>query len=198
MKPYYKTDNCALYQCDNLDLMKLLPDNYIDLIYCDPPFSTGKIFKMRDNEFAFYDKYLLTELIEFLLPRIIEIKRILKESGSFYLHGDFRFIPYIRIECDKIFNITNLRNEIAWCYGAGGSKNKIWATKHDNILFYTKSNEYTWNQLFDEKTKSKIKDYWNIKSIADKSGYLKLKDDTENFLYPTQKPKELLQRITKM
>jgi hypothetical protein len=45
MRPYYKTSKCALYQCDNLELMKSLPNNYIDLIYCDILYGTGRSFK---------------------------------------------------------------------------------------------------------------------------------------------------------
>ena len=121
--------------------------------------------------------------------------RILKDTGSIYLQMDTRINHWLRCILDDFFGYDNFLNEIIWCYGAGGSSNKKpFATKHDVILCYTKK-EVKFNQLFDEKTGSKLKDYWLIKSIADKSGYLKC--DDEEYLYFSQKPKALIERIIK-
>lgn len=193
-RPYYKTKKCVLYQRDNLELLKSLPDNYVDLVYIDPPFSVGKDFKTTKGEFAFSDKFTLEELIGYLIPRIKEMHRILKNTGSFYLHGDCRFIPYLRIECDKIFGIDNFRNEIIWKYGLGGSSNKQFAKKHDTILFYSKSKKYTFNLQFEDATSNRMKgkqkkmiDVWDIPNINNMA--------KERLDYPTQKPIELLHNI---
>ena len=75
-----------VYLGDNLSYLQVMEDESVDLIYCDPPFGTGKIYT-NEGEFVFSDKNSLVELIEFLLPRIKECFRILKPTGSFWLHG---------------------------------------------------------------------------------------------------------------
>lgn len=205
-----------VYCMDNLELLKLLPDNYIDVCYIDPPFSTGKIFKTKDGIIAYEDKYSLNELIEMLKPRILEIKRVLKTTGSFYIHGDSRFIAYIKIICDDIFGINNFKNEIIWSYDRWTNSVKKFTSCHDTILFYSKSDDYIFNyqyEPFSEKSKHKgsrnsklhnnkleqqytndkrlkyMKDVWNISILNSQA--------KERNGYPTQKPKELIGRILK-
>jgi len=175
---------------DNLDLMAEIKDNTVDLIYCDILYGTGRKFK------DYQDLKPKREIIEaHYIPRIKEMHRILKDTGSVYLQMDTRINHWMRCILDDVFGYDKFLNEISWCYGAGGSSNKKpFATKHDVILCYTKK-QVKFNQLFDEKTGSKLKDYWLIKSIADKSGYLKC--DDEEYLYNTQKPKALIERIIK-
>ena len=81
IKPYFKTENLEIYQCDNLELLQELPDNYIDLIYCDILYNTGR-------KFADYDDNLGSplEAVEWYKPRLINMKRILKRTGSIYIH----------------------------------------------------------------------------------------------------------------
>ena len=74
-----------VYQMDNLELMKQLPDNYIDLIYCDILYNTGRKFRDFDDDLG-----TTQQAIEWYRPRIIEMKRILKDTGQIYLHMDFR------------------------------------------------------------------------------------------------------------
>lgn len=217
METYYENDNTKLYNCDNYELLKSLPDNYIDLIYIDPPFSAGKTFKTKGGEFAFEDKFTLDELITYLVPRIKEIHRVLKDTGSFYIHGDYRYIPYIRIECDKIFGTSNFRNEIVWCYNGASNDKKGFISKHDTILRYSRSKTFTFNA-------DDIRVPYNKETIArynrNSCGYALTNKDEEvlNHLgkipedwwqiciirnqpektgYPTQKPKELIERIIK-
>ena len=185
-----------VYCDDNLNILKQISNNFIDVIYIDPPFSTGRIFKTTDGEVAYEDKYTLQELLDILEPRIVEIHRVLKESGMFYIHGDYRFIPYVRVMCDKIFGINNFRNEIIWKYGLGGSGNRQFSKKHDTILFYSKTDNYVFNLLYEEATSNKMKgqlkkmtDVWDIPNINNMA--------KERTGYPTQKPIELLERILK-
>lgn len=210
----------TIYNIDNLELLKGIPDGFIDLVYIDPPFSTGRTFKTKDNEIAYEDKYTLQELLDILKPRIQEIHRILKGTGSFYIHGDYRFIPYVRVMCDEIFGIQNFRREIIWNYGLGNANCKTdILEKHDTILKYSKTNIYVFNLIRGEVTpqmKAKychedeqgkymisygkkyylkggkpIEDVWSdIPTISATSG--------ERIGYPTQKPKALLERILKM
>ena len=133
MKPYYKTDNCALYQCNNIDLLKSLPDNYINLIYCDILYNTGRKFKDYDDKLG-----TPQEAIKWYEPRLIEMRRILKDIGNIYIHCDYHLVHYMKIKMDEIFDIKNFQNEIIWSYGAGGTSKNSFSRKHDTILLYSK------------------------------------------------------------
>ena len=105
--------------CDNLELMEEIQDNTIDLIYCDILYGTGK------NFMDYKDLYPMREIIEsHYIPRIKEMHRILKETGSIYLQMDSRISHWVRCILDDVFTYGNFRNELIWCYNTGGkSKN---------------------------------------------------------------------------
>jgi DNA modification methylase len=104
---------------DNLELMKCLPDNYIDLIYCDILYNTGKKFKNYDDNLGSCEK-----AIDWYEPRIKEMYRILKNTGTIYIQCDWHLNKYIGILLDKIFGIKNFRNEIIWHYNRWTSNSK--------------------------------------------------------------------------
>lgn len=205
MIPYYKTDNCSLYQCDNLELMKILPDNYIDLIYCDILYNTGRKFKDYNDNLG-----TPQQAIEWYEPRLFEMRRILKENGSIYIHADFRLIHYMKVKMDEIFGFDYFINEIIWHYDQGARSKSMFGRKHDNILYYSKSRKYTFNvnnilepfssgmtrwryqkggQINKEMPKGKVpSDVWNINFNTMSS---------ERLGYDTQKPKQLLEKIIK-
>lgn len=120
--------------------------------------------------------------------------RILKETGSIYLHMDTRLVHYLKVEMDNIFGEKNFVNEIIWEYGLGGSGNRTFAKKHDNILFYAKTNRYTFNLQYEPATSQRLKgqmkkmiDVWDIPTINNMA--------KERVGYNTQKPQELLERV---
>lgn len=198
-------------------MLKQLPDNYIDLIYCDILYNTGKKFKD-------YDDILGTpqEAVEWYKPRLLEMQRVLKQTGSIYLHMDFRLVHYLKIEMDNIFGIKNFANEIIWCYRSQGFNKNKWSQKHDNILFYTKSNNWIFNtEDVREKeiaestmkrwhkeiaeynaipTKKNGKTYWNSPYSLPRDWWdinALPQAHSECTGYDTQKPKTLLERIIK-
>ena len=180
-----------LYCMDNLELLKSLPSESIDLIYCDILYNTGKKFKDYDDNLG-----TPQQAIEWYEPRLIEMKRVLKNTGSIYLQCDYRLVHYLKIEMDTIFGMNNFINEIIWKYGLGGSGNREFAKKHDNILFYSKSKEYVFNLQYETATSNKMKgclkkmtSVWDIPNINNMA--------KERTGYNTQKPKELLERIIK-
>ena len=149
---------------DNLDVLKTIPSESVDLIYIDPPFNTGKvqartqIKTVRDEEsgdrtgFAgrryrtikvgskgFADAF--DDFLEFLEPRIIEGHRILRANGSFFLHIDYREVHYCKVLLDGIFGRASFLNEIIWAYDYGARSKVKWPAKHDNILWYAKNPE---------------------------------------------------------
>ena len=130
----------------------------------------------------------------FMAIRLIEMRRILKDDGSIYVHCDPTSSHYLKQLMDAIFGVANFRNEIIWTYGLGGSSPKRFSRKHDVILFYTKSERYTFNKPQTPATSQKLKgrmkgatDVWNIPSLNNMA--------KERTGYPTQKPVALYERI---
>ena len=192
--------------CDNLELMAEIKDNTIDLIYCDILYGTGRKFKDYQDL-----KPIRSEIESHYIPRIKEMHRILKTSGSIYLQMDTRINHWMRCIMDDMFGYENFRNEIAWCYLSGGISKKDFPKKHDVILWYSKTNDYTYNKqtkpysdktiergltkckgdykLFDEGTS--VVDWWqDITPLLSPTCY-------ERVGYDTQKPKALIERLIK-
>lgn len=152
-----------VYCMDNLELLKQLPNKCIDLIYCDILYNTGKKFKDYDDNLG-----TPKQAIEWYRPRLVEMKRVLKCTGSILLQMDYRLHPYIRIEMDNIFGMDNLINDLIWKYSGGGVPRDRFAPKHDNILFYSKGNTHTFNVdklrvEYSESTKQRFKGIINNK-----------------------------------
>ncbi|MFH1422998.1 MAG: site-specific DNA-methyltransferase [Planctomycetota bacterium] len=143
---------------------------------------------------------------------LCELHRILKPTGSIYLHCDYHSNTYLKIILDSLFGNFNFRNEIVWHYTGGGRSKKYYSRKYDSIFFYTKSDEYTFN-IEAIRTPYKPTSGYAKNGIKSKSGkkYLPnpagtLLDDVweipivnpmshERVSYPTQKPQLLLERI---
>ena len=179
------------YCMDNLELMKQIPDSYIDLIYCDILYGTGR--KFDDFQDLKPDRQIIED---FYIPRMKEMHRILKNTGSIYLQMDYRISHWIRVIMDNIFGYENFKNEIIWKYGLGGSGNREFAKKHDNILFYTKSKDYIFILQYEHATSNAMKgkmkkmtDIWDVPALNNMA--------KERVGYDTQKPKALLERIIK-
>ena len=81
----------------------------------------------------------------YMAIRLMEMQRILKNTGSLYLHCDPTMSHYLKLLLDIIFKEENFRNEIIWCYSGGGRSKRDFANKHDIILRYSKSNDYIFN-----------------------------------------------------
>ena len=126
--------------------------------------------------------------------RVIEMRRVLKPTGSLYLHCDPTASHYIKALLDGVFGHRNFRNEIVWEYGLGGSSPKLYSKKHDTLFFYTKTKNYHFDKPQIEATSVRMKgqkkgatDVWSIPSINNMA--------KERTGYPTQKPVALYKRI---
>lgn len=143
--------------------------------------------------------------------RLIEMKRVLADDGSIYLHIDHTAHAYAKALMDAIFEQQYFRNEIVWCYKSGGaSPSKYFSRKHDTILWYSKGKSYCFNPQQEKSynrdfkpyrfagvteyqdevgwyTMVGMKDYWQIDMVGRSSG--------ERYNYPTQKPLALYERI---
>jgi len=146
---------------DNLTAMRSMPDESFQLVYMDPPFNTGRRQERQqtttvrsdtgartgfpgqsydtvkgtlygyDDEFADY--------WEFLEPRLIEAHRLLRDSGTLYVHLDYREAHYAKVALDALFGRASFLNEIIWAYDYGAKSTRRWPTKHDTILVYVKN-----------------------------------------------------------
>ena len=155
----------------------------------------------------------------YMAIRLIEMRRILKDTGSVYFHCDSTMSHYIKIMMDTIFGEDNFRNEIIWCYRGAGYPKKDFGKRHDIVLRYSKTNNYYINidavrENYAETTKQRFKhyignirkgkdfgiqqlnplgkhpdDWWEIQPVAPSA--------KERKGYPTQKPLKLLERIIK-
>ena len=137
---------------DCLHVMRQIPSATIDLIYIDPPFFSGRNYNILwgdNNELRSFtdiweggmDGYLI-----WLNARLFEMKRLLKPTGSIYVHCDWHASHYIKVEMDKIFGHGNFRNEIVWKRTAAHANARRSGSIHDIVFFYSKSGEYKWNE----------------------------------------------------
>jgi site-specific DNA-methyltransferase (adenine-specific) len=116
---------------DNVELLKNLKSEIIDMIYLDPPYNTGRNFHYFEDKFADFPK--------FMEERITECHRVLKKDGNIIIHVEPRISHHIRVICDKIFGDNNFQNEIVW-HSGGNAKNKYQLGRnHDTIIVYSKS-----------------------------------------------------------
>jgi len=260
-----------LYFGDNLDILKdKISGDFVDLIYLDPPFKsgkdyniifqpeasnnikgataqidtfrdtwkwgeeaeknyqgliTGKITKEKTGQKlidlmksmrSYLKECSMMAYLSMMAPRLLEMRRILKNTGSIYLHCDATASHYLKLLMDAVFGVENFRNEIVWHYRTGNISKYQFQRKHDIILFYSKSKQLTFNpievkeyysQLYgpnfkpsfegrkqneDEKgvyRMSLVDDVWDISAVFTLS--------KEHMPYPTQKPEALLERIIK-
>ncbi len=79
-----------------------------------------------------------------MAPRLVEMRRILKDTGSIYLHCDQTASHYLKVLMDAVFGARNFRNEIIWCYSTSGRGKREFSKKHDTILFYSNGDDYYW------------------------------------------------------
>lgn len=198
------------------------------MIYLDPPFFSQRNQYMRDSkgtEYEFSDVWENRgEYLEYMRNRIQEVKRVLKNSGSIFLHCDTSASHYLRIILDQIFGENNFRGEIIWTYKRWSNAKKGLLPGHQTIFFYSKTNDFKFNTIYNEyspttnidqilqervrnnvgKASYKYDEKGNIVLAKEKKG-VPLSDVWEiPFLnpkakertgYPTQKPIELLEKI---
>ena len=197
-----------MYYGDNLEILRnreYFPNEFVDLIYLDPPFNSNRnynvLFKAEsgaDSEAqitAFEDTWHWSEAalstyfdivqhapaqvstamkalmdlighnqmmayLVMMAARLIELERVLKPTGSLYLHCDPTASHYLKILLDAIFGTENYRNHITWKRTSAHSSAKKWGPISDDILFYTKSNDYQWNRVYQPYDQQYIDNYY--------------------------------------
>lgn len=146
---------------DNLELLRSVPDGSVQVVYLDPPFNTGRrqerqtLTTVRSESgartgfggasyetvkgtlYGYDDSF--EDYWEFLEPRLVEARRVLTDTGTLYLHLDYREAHYAKVALDALFGRDSFLNEIIWAYDFGAKSTKRWPTKHDTILVYVKN-----------------------------------------------------------
>jgi len=201
---------------DNLDILKSIESETIDLIYLDPPFFSNRNYEViwgdEGEVRSFKDTWAggITHYIDWLKVRVFQMHRVLKPTGSIFLHCDWHANAHIRVDLlDPIFGEDNFKNEIVWRYSSGGGSKRFFTRNHDTIFFYTKSKKYTFKPddvrvKRTEKSLHRAKNPTGARYTSDNK--LKLPEDVfdiqilnpmskERIGYPTQKPEELIERI---
>lgn len=248
--------NRTIFTGDNLDILRGMDSESVDLIYLDPPFNSNKHYSapigseaagaefkdawtFEDTDAAWWGELAenhesLYRVIDaagavggkgdkayliYMAMRLIELHRVLKDTGSIYLHCDPTMSHSLKMMMDAIFWKTNFRNEIVWHYRRWTGKSKKFQKLHDTIFFYTKSINYSFNTLYTDYTSGskerKLKGKLHRFKKGDEphlvsNGSVNKKGVPENDVwhipfiapsskerigYPTQKPLALLKRI---
>jgi site-specific DNA-methyltransferase (adenine-specific) len=214
---------------DCLEITKAVPDGTIDLVYLDPPFFTQKVQKLstrdRTKEFSFSDKWKSAdEYADFLLIRLKEFRRVLTSTGSIFFHCDNNASHIARLLLDEVFGQSMFRAEIIWHYRRWSNSQKTLMPSHQNIYFYSKTDNYKFNTIYESYSPSTNVDQILQKRKRDefgKSVYARDENGTpisngdkrgvpigdvwdipflnpkakERVGYPTQKPILLMERI---
>ena len=192
MKPNF--ENRTIFLGDNLDFLRGMNSECVDLICTDPPFNKKKEFtapigsqaegasfldyftkedvkdewveEVRQENYELHsflsgvkamgDSYSYCYLV-YMAIRIIECRRILKKTGSFYLHCDPTMSHYLKLLLDCVFGDKQFRNEVIWNYRRWPAKQENFQRMHDVIFRYSMRKQVTWNQLYEPLAASTIK-----------------------------------------
>ncbi|MFP4476715.1 MAG: DNA methyltransferase [Desulfatibacillaceae bacterium] len=225
-----------LFHGDNAEAAAALLGTHrgrLDLIYVDPPFCanaarSARVLVGQGNTPcrvdvpAYEDRWEggLADYLDMLHPRLVLFRELLSDTGSLFVHVDWRTAGYVRVLLDEVFGMgaaagggPGFRNAIAWCYSGGGIPRNELPRKHDTVFWYTKTDRWTYNPVYRPYTpgtvgrgRTAVKggnaalrpqgtpvcDWWaDVKRIASPT-------DREKLYYPTQKSEELLARIISM
>jgi len=225
MKIDLERDRDWVIRGDNLDVLPGLPAASFQMIYIDPPFNTGRrqvrrtLSTVRDDagdRIGFKGRSYSTNVVgssaygdafddylTFLEPRLHEARRLLSQSGTFYLHLDYREVHYAKVMLDRIFGRECFLNEIVWAYDYGARSTRRWPAKHDTILVYVKDPAAYWFDAAAVDREPYMAPGLVTKEKAERG---KLPTDVwwhtivsptgkEKTGYPTQKPEGLLRRM---
>jgi DNA modification methylase len=162
-----QADVQVIYCGDNLEKLRSMPTGMVDLIYIDPPFNSNRNYEIFWGETkekrAFDDRHASTEAyIEFMRPRCVELRRVLKDTGSFYYHCDWHADAYVRVMLDQIFGETGFNTHVVWRRTTAKSQSfKTFPNNHDSILFYTKGKGHTFNRQFTPHSQERIDKHYS-------------------------------------
>jgi DNA modification methylase len=119
------------------------------------------VVEMVEALHSFLKNSPMMAYLAMMAPRLVELHRVLKPTGSLYLHCDPTASHYLRMLLDGIFGAVNFRNEIIWRRSGSHNSAKRNGPIHDTIFFYAKTKEYTWNRIYRPYLKGYVKSFFN-------------------------------------
>ena len=177
----------TIWTGDNLDILRGMNSDCVDLIYLDPPFNSNQDYAAPVGSMAagaaFKDTWTLSDLdmawmgliadeqpaianllhaaglthgrgmqsyLTMMAVRLLEMRRVLKSTGSIYLHCDPTASHYLKQLMDAVFGAGSFRNEVVWKRTGSHGGSRRWGPIHDTILFYAGSDNYRWNRVYQE------------------------------------------------
>ncbi len=198
--------NRTLWTGDNLDIMRGMNSETVDLIYLDPPFNSNRDYSAPIGSeaagSAFKDTWSLSDVDEawygeiaeqnqavysvigtageahgkgmksyliMMAVRLLEIRRVLKETGSIYLHCDPTASHYLKLLMDAVLGTANFQSEVVWKRTSSHNRAKRWGPIHDIILFYSAGSKFTWNRVLQPLDESYVGRFYRHKD--DKGRY---------------------------
>lgn len=221
----------SIIKGDALKILETMDDQSADLIYLDPPFFTQdtQCLNSRDNiQYSFEDKWeSIEEYLEFMKDRLIACKRVLKDTGSIFLHCDRNASHYLKVLMDKIYGMANFQSEIIWSYKRWSNSKKGLLNNHQVIFFYSKTKAFKFNKIYTDYSETTNVDQIFQERVRNEDGKAVYKVDEngsvvvgqskkgvplsdvweipflnpkakERVGYPTQKPIILLEQIIKL
>lgn len=168
-----------IFHGDNKDVLAwLLSNGYrgkINLVYIDPPFDSGADYVRKvelrgakgtlkldgeghtlGEQIQYTDIWTNDSYLQFMYERLLLLKELLSDNGSFYLHCDWHKSHHLRCLLDEIFGAENCQNEIVWQRTSARSDSTTYNHIHDTILFYSKGNDFPWNAQYDEHSQDYV------------------------------------------
>jgi DNA modification methylase len=210
---------------DNLPVLQRMESGTFQMVYVDPPFNTGRAQRrttlrttldpagdrvgFKGERYASRPVASLAwedthdDYLGFLLPRLLEAWRLLRDDGTLYVHLDYREVHHVKVLLDRELGRDRFLNEIVWAYDYGGRSRRRWPAKHDNILVYVKDPERYW---FDGAAVDREPYMAPGLVTPEKAALGKLPTDVwwhtivsptgrEKTGYPTQKPEAIVRRM---
>lgn len=216
---------------DCLIALQSVDDASVDVAYLDPPFFTQKKQILKDSkgqQYEFSDEWESREAyLSYIKERLLEVRRVLKDSGTIFLHCDSTASHYLKVLMDEVFGDSNFQSEIIWSYKRWSNSKKGLLAGHQTIYFYSKTKNYKFNTLYCDYSPTTNLDQILQERVRNNEGKSTYRRDVDGnviwgkekqgvplsdvweipFLnpkakertgYPTQKPIELLERIIKI
>jgi len=173
-------------------------DRQFSMIYIDPPFMSQQKRTTNFTDYTYDDTFpSLSTFLEWMIQVLRGCHRVLFPQGTIFVHVDYRTVAHLKVTMDSVFG--GLINWVIWNYNSGGASKKSFAKKHDDILWYRKGQEYTFNVVREPYPRDYgdregfhpegrvMQDVWQIPILSTTSN--------RRTGYPSQKPDDLLERI---
>ncbi len=217
---------------DCLEVLKKIEKSTADMIYLDPPFFTQEKQKLvsskTNRKYVFDDTWdSMKNYLSYMEKRLIQCRRVLKDTGSIFVHCDRNASHYLKVLMDEIFGISNFQSEIIWSYKRWSNSKKGLLNNHQIILFYSKTSHFKFNRIYTEYSATTNIDQILQERVRNKDGKAVYKYNSDGDIvigqskkgvplsdvweipylnpkakervgYPTQKPILLLEQILRL